>query len=173
MTIKLPEQNQVLLAGRLTHDPDLRFTQKGMAVCHFDMAVNRRFKDPSSGEWKDDTTFVPVTAWGPMAERCKDKVKKGSPVHVEGRLSASEYTDKTGQKRRTMQVVARRIQFLAATAPQGQTAPAPAGQAANSAGGTRHAEQAANSAGGTRHAEQEQAAGLEAGGEEGLEEVPF
>ena len=112
-SVKLPEQNHVLLAGRLTRDPDLRFTQKGQAFCRFDLAVNRRYKDQTSGEWKDDVTFVPVVAWGPMAERCKEKIKKGSPVHVEGRLAASEYTDKTGQKRKSMQVVARRIQFLA------------------------------------------------------------
>ncbi|HOX21902.1 MAG TPA: single-stranded DNA-binding protein [Elusimicrobiales bacterium] len=111
-TIRLPEQNQVLLVGRLTRDPEVRYTQKGQAVARFDIAVNRRWKDPT-GEWKEDTTFVTVVAWGPMAERCKDKLKKGLPVHVEGRLSMDEYTDKTGQKRRTLQVVARRIQFLA------------------------------------------------------------
>ena len=122
-SIRLPEQNHVLLAGRLTHDPDLRFTQKGQALCRLDIAVNRRYKDPSSGEWKDDTTFVPIVAWGAIAERCKGKIKKGSPVHVEGRLSSSEYTDKSGQKRRSMQVTARRIQFLAATSSSGQDVP--------------------------------------------------
>ncbi len=100
------------MVGRLTRDPEVRYTQKGQAVARFDIAVNRRWKDPT-GEWKEDTTFVTVVAWGPMAERCKDKLKKGLPVHVEGRLSMDEYTDKTGQKRRTLQVVARRIQFLA------------------------------------------------------------
>lgn len=148
ISIRLPEQNHVLLAGRLTHDPDLRFTQKGQAVCRFDMAVNRRYKDPSSGEWKDDTTFVPVTAWGPMAERCKEKIKKGSPVHVEGRLSGSEYTDKTGQKRRVLQVVARRIQFLASAGPAQSDAP-------------------------SRPAASEDAAAGGESPEEGLEEVPF
>lgn len=112
MEIRVPELNQVLIAGRLTRDPELRFTQKGQGMSSFSVAVNRRFKDPATGEWKDDTTFVSVTVWGPAAERCKDKMKKGSPVIIEGRLTASEFTDKTGQKRKEMKVTARRVQLL-------------------------------------------------------------
>lgn len=111
--IKLPEQNLVLLVGRLTRDPNVAFTQKGQAVCRCDIAVNRRYLDATTNEWKDDTVFVPVVVWGAAAERCKDRVKKGTPVQVEGRLTSSEYTDKnTGQTRKTMQVTARRIQIL-------------------------------------------------------------
>ena len=111
--IRLPEQNLVLLAGRLTRDPNVAFTQKGQAVCRFDIAVNRRYLDNTNNEWKDDVVYVPVVVWGPTAERCKDRVKKGTPVYVEGRLTSSEYTDKTtGQTRRSMQVTARRIQIL-------------------------------------------------------------
>lgn len=114
MNIRIPEQNLVIIAGRLTRDPDLRYTQKGLGVCSFDVAVNRRYKDQTTGEWKDDTTFVPVTAWSQIGEKCKERARKGTPVHVEGRLFNSEYTDKTGQKRKVMRVVARRVQFLAA-----------------------------------------------------------
>ncbi len=111
--IKLPEQNMVLLVGRLTRDPNVSFTQKGQAVCRCDIAVNRRYLDATTNEWKDDTVFVPVVVWGSAAERCKDRVKKGTPISVEGRLTSSEYTDKTtGQTRRSMQVTARRIQIL-------------------------------------------------------------
>lgn len=111
--IKLPEQNLVLLSGRLTRDPNVAFTQKGQAVCRFDIAVNRRYMDNTTSEWKDDVVYVPVVVWGPTAERCKDRVKKGTPVYVEGRLTSSEYTDKaTGQTRKSMQVTARRIQIL-------------------------------------------------------------
>ena len=124
MNIRIPEQNLVMIAGRLTRDPDMRYTQKGLGVCSFDVAVNRRYKDQATGEWKDDTTYVPVTVWGPMGEKCKERAKKGSPVYVEGRLSNAEYTDKTGQKRKVMRVVAKRVQFLAAAAPgEGQEAP--------------------------------------------------
>ena len=112
MDIRVPELNQVLIAGRLTRDPELRFTQKGQGISFFSVAVNRRYKDAATGEWKDDTTFVSVTVWGPAAERCKEKLKKGSPVVIEGRLTASEYTDKSGQKRKEMKVTARRVQML-------------------------------------------------------------
>ncbi|HNW43701.1 MAG TPA: single-stranded DNA-binding protein [Elusimicrobiales bacterium] len=115
MDIRIPEQNLVLIAGRLTRDPELRFTQKGQGMSSFDVAVNRRYKDLATGEWKDDTVFVPVIVWGQVAERCKEKLKKGSAVHVEGRLAGTEYIDKTGQKRRMMKVNARRVQFLSHT----------------------------------------------------------
>ncbi|OGS11124.1 MAG: hypothetical protein A2234_00500 [Elusimicrobia bacterium RIFOXYA2_FULL_58_8] len=117
MDIRIPEQNCVFIAGRLTRDPELRFTQKGQGVSFFDVAVNRRYRDLATGEWKDDTVFVPVTVWGQVAERCKEKLKKGSPVHVEGRLASTEYTDKAGQKRKMMKVTARRVQFLAYATP--------------------------------------------------------
>ena len=114
-----------MIAGRLTRDPELRFTQKGQGMSSFSVAVNRRYKDAATGEWKDDTTFVSVTVWGPAAERCKERMKKGSPVLIEGRLTASEYTDKSGQKRKEMKVTARRVQLLthdAAAAEGGEAA---------------------------------------------------
>ncbi|WP_428075436.1 single-stranded DNA-binding protein [Candidatus Avelusimicrobium luingense] len=118
--IKLPEQNIVLLVGRLTRDPNVAFTQKGQAVCRCDIAVNRRYLDATTNEWKDDTVFVPVVVWGSAADRCKDRMKKGTPVSVEGRLTLSEYTDKTtGQTRRNLQVTARRIQLLESAAAAG------------------------------------------------------
>ena len=113
MNIRIPEQNYVLLTGRLTRDPDLRYTGKGTPVCSFDIAVNKRFKDSATGEWKDSTTYVGIVAWGPMGERCGEKLKKGSPVHVEGSLTSSEWTDKEGNKRKTLKINAKRIQFLA------------------------------------------------------------
>ena len=111
--IRLPEQNQVLIAGRLTRDPNVAFTQKGQAVCRFDVAVNRRYLDQTTNEWKDDTVFVPVVVWGAAAERAKDRLKKGTPVYVDGRLTSSEYTDKnTGQTRKSPQITCRRLQIL-------------------------------------------------------------
>lgn len=150
MDIRVPELNQVLIAGRLTRDPELRFTQKGQGVCALNMAVNRRYKDPATGEWKDDTTFVAVTVWGPAAERCKEKLKKGSPVIIEGRLSASEYTDKTGQKRKEMKVTARRVQLM-----------------------TRDAAAAESGEGAAHEAEEPHAETEPRGDVSGIEEVPF
>ncbi len=113
MDLKIPDINQVMIAGRVTRDPEFRMTQNQQGMTFFTVAVNRRYQDKASGEWKDLVTFVPVTVWGPAAERCKDKVRKGTPVLVEGRLTASEYTDKSGQKRKDMKVTASRVQTLA------------------------------------------------------------
>ena len=111
-SLRLPEQNSVTLVGRLTHDPEVRFTTKGKAVCQFSLAVNRRYKDLSSGEWKDDTSFISVVVWGDSANRCGDRLKKGFPVHVDGRLRSRQWETKEGQKRNTIEVIARRVQFL-------------------------------------------------------------
>ena len=110
--IRLPEQNTVLLTGRLTRDAELKYTPAGVALCHFSIAVNRRFKDPKSGEWKDDTSFVDITVWREAAERCGKILKKGSPVHVEGRLRSSSFEGKDGTKRTKLEVEARRVQIL-------------------------------------------------------------
>jgi len=111
-SLRLPEQNSVTLVGRLTRDPELRFTTKGSAMCRFDLAVNRRYKDATSGEWKDDTSFLPVVVWGDAANRCGERLKKGLPVHVEGRLQSRNWETKEGQKRTSIEVIARRVQFL-------------------------------------------------------------
>ena len=144
MDIRIPELNNVLVSGRLTRDPEQRFTQKGQGVASFDVAVNRRYKDQATGEWKDNTVFVPVSVWGPMADRCKEKLRKGSPVLVEGSLASSEYTDKTGQKRKVLRITARRVQFLffgngaeegEASAQQHEEAPASDGDFKGDTGG--------------------------------------
>jgi single-strand DNA-binding protein len=111
--IRLLEQNLVMISGHLAADPDFRVTPSGTTVCKFRVAVNRRFKDMKSGEWKDDTAWVPVDVWREAAERLKDKLRKGSPVHVEGRLKTETYEDKQGNKRSGWSVVAKRVQFLA------------------------------------------------------------
>ena len=114
--LRLPEQNSITLVGRLTRDPEVRFTAKGQAMCRFDLAVNRRYKDATSGEWKDDTSFIPVVVWGDAANRCGERLKKGLPAHVEGRLQSRNWETKEGQKRTSIEVVARRVQFLSKVA---------------------------------------------------------
>ena len=113
--LRLPEQNSITLVGRLTHDPEVRFTGKGLAVCSFSIAVNRRTKD-TSGTWKDDASFIPVVVWGDSANRCGERLKKGAPIHVEGRLQSRAWETKEGQKRTSLEVVARRVQFLSRAA---------------------------------------------------------
>lgn len=111
--LRLPEQNSVILVGRLTRDPDLRRTSTGKAVCSFDIAMSRRMKDATTGQWKDaDPTFVPIVVWGDQAERCSERLKKGFPVHVEGRLQTNKWEGNDGVKKSRLEVIASRIQFL-------------------------------------------------------------
>ncbi|HAZ09105.1 MAG TPA: single-stranded DNA-binding protein [Elusimicrobia bacterium] len=129
--VRLPEQNTVLLTGRLTRDAELKYTAAGVAVCHFSIAVNRRFKDPKSGEWKDDVSYVDISVWREAAERCGKVLKKGSPVHVEGRLRSSSFEGKDGVKRTKLEVEARRVQILEKTPSTGTIG---AGEPGTSAG---------------------------------------
>jgi single-strand DNA-binding protein len=115
-SIRLPEQNSVIMVGRLTRDPELRRTGTGKAVCAFDIAISKRMKDSVTGEWKDaDPTFVPIIVWGEQAERCSERLKKGSPVHVEGRLQTNKWEGSDGVKRSRLEVVASRVQILSIT----------------------------------------------------------
>ena len=119
--VRLPEINFVVLAGRVTRDAELFVTQGGTAKVSMRIAVNRRVKDAKTGEWKDDTFFIDVVAWRELAERSKDKAKKGVAVTVEGRLSSRDYDAKDGTKKTVFEVVANRIQFLSQSgdAPEG------------------------------------------------------
>ena len=114
------QQNTVLLTGRLTRDPELKYTASGTAMCRFGLAVNRRYKD-KTGEFKDDTTFVNCVIWREAGERVGKTVKKGSPVHVEGRLRSYDYQDKEGNKRSGIEVEARRVQILEKASPAGSS----------------------------------------------------
>ena len=136
--IRLPEINVLVMSGRVTRDAEIFFTQSGTAKLTLPIAVNRRVKDAKSGEWKDDTFFIDVIAWKELAERSKDKAKKGAPVVVEGRLQGRKYEDKSGQQRSVLEVVANRLQFLAMTdksaAPEAAAAAAEPGSPAAGAG---------------------------------------
>jgi single-strand DNA-binding protein len=109
--IRLVSINKVLLSGRLTRDPELRYTPSGVAVMTFSLALNRRYKD-QSGEWKDEVSFVNVVAWQRQAELASEYLKKGSAVFVEGRLQSRSWETSEGQKRSILEVRAERLQFL-------------------------------------------------------------
>ena len=133
-TLRLLQLNDVRLVGRLTRDPEVRYTAKGQAVARLDVAVNRRYKD-GTGEWREEATFVPVTVWREAAERCKDRLKKGSPLYVEGRLRSTSWETKDGQKRSGLEVEAYRMQFLfKATSEEGGEGGESAGSEAGGAG---------------------------------------
>jgi single-strand DNA-binding protein len=123
--LKVPNLNRVLLAGRLTRDPELRYTPNGTAVCNFSIALNRRYKD-QSGNWQDEPTFVNVVAWQSAAENIGKFLHKGSPVLVEGRLESRSWETETGQKRSSLEVRADNVRFLERM--ESSPAPAPASE---------------------------------------------
>lgn len=113
--VRLPEMNLIVLSGRVTRDVEIFMTQSGLTKATVRIAVNRRVKDSKTGEWKDDVFYVDVVAWKELAERSKERAKKGAAVIVEGRLACREYEDKGGQKRSVFEVMANRIQYLSAS----------------------------------------------------------
>lgn len=115
--------NKVILVGNLTRDPELRYTSGGAAVCGLGMAVNRRFTT-ASGEQREEVCFVDVDVWGRQGETCKNYLRKGSPVLIEGRLRMDTWQDReTGKTRSRLGVTAERTQFLGT--PRGEFAGAP------------------------------------------------
>ena len=106
----MPSLNKVILIGRLTRDPELRYTSSGLAVASFSIAVDRRFKDQQTGERKTD--FFRCTAWRQKAEFMQQYVQKGRLICVEGSIELNEYTDKEGQRRMSADVQCDNIETL-------------------------------------------------------------
>ena len=105
--------NQVFLMGRLTRDPELRYTPSGVAVADLGLAINRTYTT-KDGERREEVLFIDVTVWNRQAENCCQYLKKGRQVHVEGHLKMESWDDKTtGEKRTKIKVEADRVQFLA------------------------------------------------------------
>jgi single-strand binding protein len=101
--------NRVVLIGRLTKDPELRYTPTGIPVTTFILAVNRSFTN-SQGE--REAGFIPVQVWRGVAENCAKYLKKGRLVAVAGRIQTRSYDGPDGQRRYTWEVVADEVQFL-------------------------------------------------------------
>ncbi|MBI1851466.1 MAG: single-stranded DNA-binding protein [Planctomycetes bacterium] len=103
--------NKVMLIGRLTRDPELRFTPGGTAAAEFGLAVNRTWTD-QSGEKKENTCFVDIQAWGRQAETINQYMKKGRQIFIEGRLDYSSWDGQDGKKHSRIRVVVESFQFL-------------------------------------------------------------
>ncbi len=109
--VRLASVNKVLLSGRLTRDPELRYTPSGTAVSSFSVASSRSYKG-QDGEWKQTVAFVNIVAWGKQAVLVNEYLKKGSAVFIEGRLNSRSWETEEGQKRSALEVTADRVQFL-------------------------------------------------------------
>jgi single-strand DNA-binding protein len=107
----MADVNRVFLAGRLTRDPEVRYTPSGTAVADLGLAISERYKT-KEGEWEEKTVFVDVVVWGRQAETAGEYLYKGSPVLVEGRLQLDQWENQQGEKRSRIRVRADRVQFL-------------------------------------------------------------
>jgi single-strand DNA-binding protein len=128
--------NRVMLIGRLTRDPELRYTPSGTAVCQLALATNRYGSDQQTGERREFTDYHDVVVWNQgnrkLAELSAQYLQKGRLVYVEGRLQTRSWDDQaTGQKRYRTEVNASDVQFLDSR----QDGAMPAGGAPDAAGG--------------------------------------
>lgn len=110
--------NTVTLVGRLTKDPDLRYTPSGAAVARFTLAVNRTF---SNAQGEREADFINCTVWRKQAENTANFLKKGSLAGVVGRIQTGSYEGTDGKRVFTTEVVAESVQFLEPKNSQGQS----------------------------------------------------
>ena len=120
--------NRAVLIGRLTADPELKTTQSGVSVCSFRIAVDRAYK--KDGERGAD--FITIVAWRQAAEFVCRYFTKGKPIGIEGSIQTRDYTDKEGNKRNAVEVVADRAFFVESKgdSPKANDVP-PSGQASD------------------------------------------
>ena len=100
--------NRVILIGRLTRDPELRYTRGNTAIAMFNLAVDRRVKDDSTKE----TDFIVCKCFNKLAENLAKFQKRGNLISLVGRIRTDSYDDKDGKRKYTIEVVADEIQFL-------------------------------------------------------------
>ena len=109
--LKMPEINYVIVAGNLTKDPIFRQTTNSTPVVNFSIASNRKYKD-STNQWQEDVCYIGIVAWNRLAESCRDRLKKGSAVLIDGELQSRSWKSDEGHNRSIVEIKARRIQFL-------------------------------------------------------------
>ena len=109
MVMEMANENQVVIVGNLTDDPELRYTPNGAAVANFRVAVNRRYRD-QSGEWKDgEASFFRVNAWRTLGENVAESLTRGTRVLVVGRLRSRSYETQEGEQRHVVEIEADEI----------------------------------------------------------------
>jgi single-strand DNA-binding protein len=109
--LRMPSINQVTVAGRLTQDPEFRITEGGFARLTGRIAVNRAYRDRQN-EWQDEASFFPIVVWGQLAERMADRLHKGTPVFVSGRLRSHSWRDDDENPHTIVEIQVRTLQSL-------------------------------------------------------------
>ena len=117
--------NKWIGIGNLGRGPESRYTASGEAICNFSIACTETWKDKQTGERKEMTEWVRISAFGKLAEICSQYLKKGSQVYVEGSLRTRKWTDKDGQERYTTEIRCDDMKMLGSR--QGMGAPAGGG----------------------------------------------
>ncbi len=103
--------NKVMIIGRLGRDPEMRYTPNGRPVTAFSVAVNRSWT-AADGDKREETEWFNVVAWGNLAEICKQHLRKGQTVYVEGRLQTRGWEDPEGKKHYRTEIVANEMIIL-------------------------------------------------------------
>lgn len=101
--------NRIVLVGRLTRDPELRYTPSGVPVASFSLAVDRPF---TNQQGERETDFIDIVVWRKLADLCGQYLAKGRMVALEGRLQIRSYETQEGQKRKVAEVIADNVRFL-------------------------------------------------------------
>ena len=109
--LKMPDINNVLIAGNITQKPELRQTTNGTPVVNFYIASNRKYRD-NSGIWRENVCHVGVVAWHKLAETCAEVLSAGSSVLIDGEMQSRTWKADDGSSRSIVEIRARRIQFL-------------------------------------------------------------
>ncbi|MEH0019690.1 MAG: single-stranded DNA-binding protein [Desulfobacter sp.] len=103
--------NKVMLIGNLGRDPEIRYSQQGMAVVNFSIATSEQWNDKNTGERQEKTEWHRIVVFGKQAEICEKYLSKGSSIYIEGRLQTRSW-EKDGQTHYTTEIVASNFQFL-------------------------------------------------------------
>lgn len=121
--------NKVILVGNLGRDPEMRYTQNGVAVCSFSLATSETYRDRTSGEKVTQTEWHNIILWRGLAETAEKYLRKGSSVYIDGKIRTRKWEDQQNQIRYTTEIIADTMQMLdrrdSSTAPS-QTAVQPA-----------------------------------------------
>ena len=104
--------NKVILVGNLGRDPEMRYTQNGVAVCSFSLATSETYRDRTSGEKVTQTEWHNIILWRGLAETAEKYLRKGSSVYIDGKIRTRNWEDQQGQTRYTTEIIADTMQML-------------------------------------------------------------
>ncbi len=109
--LRLPEVNRVILSARLTRDPEARYAGDGTPITSLALAFHRGYRG-RDGQYVEETGYVTARTYQRLAEVCGQRLKKGSPVLVEGRLQMREWNDSQGRRQTRLEIRAENVHFL-------------------------------------------------------------